>query len=343
MQSGIAAQSELLALVPPSPLRNISVKRQWDFSSLYIEETDVDEASVRPAEVLEILEMICGFGETSCVFQIILYSSFVFSAHLIFGGTDEDSSSSPWQIFLAGFLDCVAEQVKNEQISPNFNVISKHSNIDAFLVSPSDIRKWDRGVECTELKDFGLLCHLLHAENSNQHLVLDYVNFIEHTVVDFRRRESTTLHKFYRMNGVLSNWKNRAVQIVKPLGSARLAFSLTQLRNLRKDVKSDIYFVVGTNSQQAKSNPRRYKETDILLDDIWYIGPDTEEIYIVLYTKDKNVNSKPLAQTRMSIATIKQKGREKEWIGLGDFVDVHFEYCYAECLQSQSLSMRDLL
>lgn len=63
-------------------------------------------------------------------------------------------------------------------------------------------------------------------------------------------------------------------------------------------------------------------------------------MYIVLYSKDKNVNAKPLAQIRLPISEFKDEKRFKKWVSLEGKVEVNLDCCYAPCILFSSSSMR---
>ena len=206
------------------------IEENWNLSSLYVQESDIDRDSIRLGESIEILEIICQFGETLCIFQVILYNLFIFSVHLIINDTLNDcnnnnnnSSSSGcfyknnkfFYFIFRAFLDKIKQLIVDEKISPNYYVVDRIDNLKIFYVPDNLISKcfFSKLGHGNNNKDVGLFCNLLESESkhrSDKHFILDYVNFIEHSIIDCRTNGcGKAVHKFYQVRGFFSFWKEK--------------------------------------------------------------------------------------------------------------------------------------
>lgn len=100
---------------------------------------------------------------------------------------------------------------------------------------------------------------------------------------------------------------------------------MSEFRKIQKDIKADIYFIVGVGSTQVKSLPKKYKDTLIGLEDFWIVNAE-DEFYIVLYAKSKTVNSQPLATYKIPLLQLQHNKRLSNWYPLGNQMEIHLDY-----------------
>lgn len=66
------------------------------------------------------------------------------------------------------------------------------------------------------------------------------------------------------------------------------------------------------------------------------IDEKCNELYIVVYSKNKSVNAKPLAQVRLAMEDIQKEERIKRWISVEGVVEIFVNCCYAKCFTACS-------